>query len=257
MNEYTDDIEFKEVKRQKRVRKKKNYLMRILIVIGCVAALALFMSSSFFDIENVQVKGNKYYTDTEVINLAGAVTGVNLFWGAGDSKIKKNLKKNPYFSEVKVKRKLPSTLVIDLKEREQIAAIVYGDKYVVIDDKGTVLRISEVDPKVTLLTGLTISRLKVGEAVGAEETSTLNTTLKMLSSMEEGDIYFKKIDVSRVVIKAYIYDTLIVKGTPKQMMMAIDSGKLQIVVNDLFKMDITRGTINLGDHKYLSFSPGI
>ena len=81
--------------------------------------------------------------------------------------------------------------------------------------------------------------------------------MKMLSSMKEGDIYFKKIDVSRVVIKAYIYDTLIVKGTPKQMMKAIDSGKLQIVVNDLFKKDITRGTINLGDHKYLSFSPGI
>ena len=132
-----------------------------------------------------------------------------------------------------------------------------GDKYVVIDKEGTVLRKSEVDPKVTLLTGLTISKLNVGETVGAEETSTLETTLKMLSSMKEGDIYFKKIDVSRVVIKAYIYDTLIVKGTPKQMMKAIDSGKLQIVVNDLFKKDITRGTINLGDHKYLSFSPGI
>ncbi len=65
-----------------------------------------------------------------------------------------------------------------------------GDKYVVIDKEGTVLRKSEVDPKVTLLTGLTISKLNVGETVGAEETSTLETTLKMLSSMKEGDIYF-------------------------------------------------------------------
>ena len=96
----------------------------------------------------------------------------------------------------------------------------------------------------------------MGEAIGAEETSTLETTLKMLSTMKEGDIYFKKIDVSRVVIKAYIYDTLIVKGTPKQMMKAIDSGNLQKVVNNLFNNDTTRGTINLGDHNYMSFSPG-
>lgn len=257
MSEHRDDIEFKEIERQKKTRKKKNYLVRILVFFACLAAVALFLSSSFFDIQNIEVEGNKYYTDGEVINLADATLGVNLFWEAGDSQIKENLGKNPYFSDVKVKRKLPSTLVIELKERAQIAAIVYGDKYVVIDEDGTVLRKSEVDPKVTLLTGLTINKLNVGETVGAEETSTLETTLKMLASMKEGDIYFKKIDVSRVVIKAYIYDTLIVKGTPKQMMKAIDSGKLQIVVNDLFKKDITRGTINLGDHKYLSFSPGI
>lgn len=256
MSEYTGDIEFNEIERQKKVRKKKNYLVRTLVVFACLAAVALFLSSGFFDIQNIEVEGNKYYTDGEVINIADATLGVNLFWGAGDSQIKANLEKNPYFSDIKVKRRLPSTLVIELKERAQIAAIVYGDKYVVIDKEGTVLRKSDVDPKLTLLTGLTISRLNVGEAVGAEETSTLETTLKMLSTMKEGDIYFKKIDVSRVVIKAYIYDTLIVKGTPKQMMKAIDSGNLQKVVNNLFNNDTTRGTINLGDHNYMSFSPG-
>ncbi len=161
MSEYTDDIEFKEIERQKKIRKKKNYLVRILVVFVFLAAVALFLSSSFFDIQNIEVEGNKYYTDGEVINLADATLGVNLFWGAGDSQIKANLGKNPYFSDVKVKRKLPSTLIIELKERAQIAAIVYGDKYVVIDKEGTVLRKSEVDPKVTLLTGLTISKLNV------------------------------------------------------------------------------------------------
>ena len=83
----------------------------------------------------------------------------------------------------------------------------------------------------------------------------METTLAMLDTMEDGDIFFKKIDVSRVIIKAYIYDTLIVKGTPKQMTKAIESGDLQKVVNNLLKNDTTRGTINLGNHNYMSFSP--
>lgn len=256
MSEYYDDIEFKEIERQKKVRKKKNYAVRVLVFLGCLGGIALFLSSSFFSIQEIEVKGNHYYTDDEVITIADAKLGGNLFWGAGDSDIEDNLNKNPYFSEVKVKRKLPSTLVLEVEERGQIAAIVYGDKYVVIDKAGTVLRKSDVDPKLTLLTGLTISKLNVGESVGAEESNALDTTLKMLDTMQEGDIYFKKIDVSRVVIRAYIYDTLVVKGTPKQMMKAIESGNLQKVVNNLFKNDTKRGTINLGDHNYMSFSPG-
>ena len=255
MSEYYDDIEFKEVNREKKVRKKKHYLRRFFIFLGILAAAGVFLSSGFFAIENIEVEGNVYYSDDEVINIAAAKTGGNLFWEAGTGEIKDRLKEDPYFAQVKVKRKLPDTLVIEVEERKQIAAIVYGDKYIVIDRKGTVLRKSDVDPKVTLLTGLTVSKMKRGEAVGAEESAVLSNTLNMLETMADGDIYFKKIDVSKTVIKAYIYDTLLVKGTPKQMAEAIEDGDLQKVVNNLFKNDTTRGTINLGNGSYMSFSP--
>lgn len=190
-----------------------------------------------------------------MINLAGARTGVNLFWGISTGDLKDSLSKDPYFAEVKVKRKLPSTLVIEVVERQQIAAIEYADQYVVIDKEGIMLRKGSIDPKITLLTGLTVSKLKKGEKVEAEESSTLTATLSMLDTMQDGDIFFKKIDVSGIVIKAYIYDTLVVKGTSKQMKKAIESGDLQKVVNNLLENDMTRGTISLGDHNYMSVSP--
>lgn len=255
MSEYYEDIEFKEIERSKKVRKKKNYLLRFFITVGIVAAVGLFLSSGFFDIKTIEVEGSSYYEADEVINLALARKNVNIFWGAGTDRIKKNLLKDPYFSEVKVKRKLPSTLVIKVKERAQAAAIVYGDQYVVIDKEGIVLRKSRVDPKITLLTGLTVSKLKIGEKVEAEEKTVLDTTLATLDSMRDGDIYFKKIDVSGIVLRAYIYDTLVVQGTAKQMKSAVDSGNLQKVVNNLLKNDTIRGTIHLGDHNYMPFSP--
>ena len=57
MSEYKD-IEFKEVERKKKVRKKKNYLLRFGIFIGVIAAAALFLSSSFFDVKTIEVDGN-------------------------------------------------------------------------------------------------------------------------------------------------------------------------------------------------------
>lgn len=255
MNEFYEDVAFKEINREKKVRKKKNYLLRFFVFVAIIAGIGLFLSSGFFDVKEIQVEGNQYYSDEEVINLASAKTGGNLFWGISGGEIKDNLLKDPYFTKVKIRRKLPKTLKIVVEERQQTAAIVYGDQFLVIDTEGILLRKGKVDPKITLLAGLKINKLKVGEAVGVEKDTTMRATLKVLDSMRDGDLFFKKIDVSKIVLKAYIYDTLVVKGTAKQLQKAIDNGDLQKVVNNLFKNDMTRGTINLGEHNYMSVSP--
>lgn len=255
MSRQYEEIPFKEIDRKKKVRKKKRYLLRFAIFVSVVAAIGLFLASGFFAVKEIKVEGNVYYSDDEVITLSGAKTGVNLFYGVGDGKIKDKLSKDPYFAEVHIKRKLPGTVTIQIKERRQTAAIVYGDHYVIIDKEGTVLRKSNIDPKITLLDGLTISKMNVGDRVEIEEVSTLESTLQMIDSMEDGDFYFKKIDVSGIVVRAYIYDTLRVKGTAKQLQEAIRTGNLQKVVNNLLENDTVRGTVSLGDHGYISFSP--
>lgn len=248
---------FRDIDRPKKKRKKKNYLLRALIVIAILVGAFLLVSSSLFDVGSITVENNDYYTDEEVITIANAKKGVNIFWGIDGSDIKKRLLDNPYFEEVNIKRKFPNTLIIDVTERLQIAAIKYGDEYIVIDESGTVLRKTDVNPKLTLLRGLTISKLTVGEKVDAEEAVALKNTLAMLSAMKDGDLFFKKIVISKAVIKAYIYDTLLCRGTPKQMLSAIKSGDLSKVINKLFQNDTTRGTVSLGDNNYASFSPAI
>lgn len=253
--DYEAETDFREVDRTKKKRKKKNYLLRFLIIVLVIGGSIAFSFSDFFLIENVTVDGNHYYSDEEVMRMAGADKGIHLLWDVDKSEYEEALLESPYFVEVKAKRKLAKTLHFDVVERGQIAAVVYGEDYIVIDKEGTILRKTDVDPKLTLLTGLTVSKLSTGSSLEAEEEVILETTLKMLDTMEDGDIFFKKIDVSKVIIKAYIYDTLIVKGTPKQMTKAIESGDLQKVVNNLLKNDTTRGTISLGNQNYMSFSP--
>lgn len=250
-------IALKHVERQRKKHRKKHYFLRFVVLLCIGTGVFLFLKSNYFNIKSFSVEGNSYYTDAEVISMAKAKKGVNLIFDAGLSDIKKNLKGNPYFEDIYVKRSLPDKLIISVKERRQTAAIVYGESFVVIDEDGTVLRKATVDPQVTLLTGLTISKMNIGEKVEVEESDALKMTLRMLSAMNKGDLFFKKIDVSKVLIRAYIYDTLSVKGTPKELMQTIQRGELQKVVNNLFNDKINRGTIKVGGSDYMSFTPEI
>ena len=151
-------IALKHVERQRKKHRKKHYFLRFVVLLCIGTGVFLFLKSNYFNIKSFSVEGNSYYTDAEVISMAKAKKGVNLIFDAGLSDIKKNLKGNPYFEDIYVKRSLPDKLIISVKERRQTAAIVYGESFVVIDEDGTVLRKATVDPQVTLLTGLTISK---------------------------------------------------------------------------------------------------
>ena len=251
----TGVLEQKQATRQQKRDKRRRLLLRLLVLLALMGAIVLFLRSSYFNIVDIKVEGMNYYTGSEIIGMSGAETDRNLIFDSGKAEIIDKLSSNPYFKSVKVKRKLPSTLIIKVEERPQIAAIVFGDSFVVIDEEGVVLRKTDVDPKLTLLTGLTISKMTTGENVDAEEKEMLATTLRMLNIMRDGDMYFKKIDVSRIVIRAYIYDNLIVKGTPGEITDAIESGELQKVVSNLFDQNISRGTIIMGGSSIISFSP--
>ena len=107
MNEYSS--EFKPIDRPKKVRKKKNYLLRFCIFLAVIAGLIGFSFSDFFLVKKVVAEGNSYYSDKEIMNMAGGQLGVNLLWDVDLSEMKENLSGNPYFVEIKVKRKLPNT----------------------------------------------------------------------------------------------------------------------------------------------------
>lgn len=245
---------------KKKPIKKRHPFRNFLIFTGLVAMIIYGMGTSYFNIKNVVAEGNSYYTDRQIITMSDAKTGVNIFWGAGDSKIKNRLKKDPYFRDVSIKRRLPDTLVIKVEERRQIAAVEYGDKYVVIDTEGVVLRTGKIDPKLTLIAGLKITKMEKGEKLEVEQKNTLSKTLKMLSAMEKGDLFFKKAIVEEDEdnrINAYILDSLVVKGKPQIVLERMKSGDLQKVVNKLMQKGDIRGTVAVDDNNFITFSPDI
>lgn len=250
-----EEFDFHEVSRKKKVRKKKNYLVRFLIAAGVILCIVLFMMSSVFQVDTIEVKGNSYYKNAEVIEIAGLQKGANLFFGVDKSEAVERLEENPYFENAKIKKTLPGKVTINVDERRQVAALKYGEIYIILDEEGLVLRKNKVDPKITILKGFKISAMTVGQPVLVEEQQTLKNALAVVNAANDGDFYFKRIDCSKVIFKAYVCDTLPVKGTAKQIKNALEKGDLQKVVNKLLDDETKRGTINLGNGNYVSFSP--
>ena len=249
-----DDIEKRRMKRKRKL-KMPGFFTRIFIILGVIIAVIAFSLSSFFTVDTIDVQGNKYFTDEEISNMAHASTGQNIIYKLNKGNMLNYLEKNPYIEEARVYRKLPSTIVINVKERIQIAALTYGDKFLIIDNKGTLLRMTKTKPKLTIVTGFKVKKVKLGEPVEVNSPDLFKELLSLLKSMEAGDVYFTKINITELFITANVYDSLVVKSKYKDLKDNIDKGRLHKVLDELFKRNIKRGTITISSDGYASFTP--
>ena len=249
-----DDIEKRRMKRKRKL-KMPGFFTKIFIILGVIIAVTAFSLSSFFTVDTIDVQGNKYFTDEEISNMAHASTGQNIIYKLNKGNMLNYLEKNPYIEEARVYRKLPSTIVINVKERIQIAALTYGDQFLIIDNKGTLLRITKTKPKLTIVTGFKVKKVKLGEPVEVNSPDLFKELLSLLKSMEAGDVYFTKINITELFITANVYDSLVVKSKYKYLKDNIDKGRLHKVLDELFKRNIKRGTITISSDGYASFTP--
>ena len=247
----------KRREKKKRRRSKISPLLKLLAILAAGAGLYLFISSPFFDVEAFEVEGNSYYSAEEILVMGDCRTGGNIFWGSDLGEIKERLQQDPYMQEVKVRRILPRTVRIELTERTQTAALAYGERYVVIDGEGVVLRDTDVAPQLTIIRGLTISKIEAGQTIEVEEKVRFRQVMDVLAVMKENDTYFVGVEMTEAGVRAYVLDNLICQGAPQDLVESMEAGYLQEAVRELFNRGIERGTLNVGGDDYISFSPEI
>ena len=95
---------------------------RIIIMGGIVIALVLSMII-FFRVRTVEVQGNSYYTDEEVVQAAGIASGDNLLTLSRGEIAGNVMAQLPYVKNVRVTRTLPDTVVITVTEDETTFAV--------------------------------------------------------------------------------------------------------------------------------------
>ncbi len=240
--------------KQKKARKR---LILILSAIVIVAGLFVFSLSSFFTVDSLEVRGNSHFTTEEIINISHAVPGKNLIYSPNKSEITKYLENNPYIKDAKVSRGLPSTLIITVEERKQLCAIKYDDDYLLIDKEGILLKKTPKKPKVTLVQGIVVRHIELGEKIEVKDDEVFTETLSILDKMDKNDLYFVKLEMNEDLIKAYIYDNLIVKANYKELTEAMDKNRLHVILEKLFDQRIKRGTITFNEEGFASFEPQV
>lgn len=242
--------------RKKKKRKKKHYLLKFLIFIVLCVLFYLFLHSSVFNIKKITTESSQRFTSEQIQKMAGLKKGMNLF-EFRCSTCENRLEEDPYIKEADVKRKLPSGVEVRLTERKEAAAVYNRREYLLVDSEEIVLAAKDKEPRVTILAGVTVTKAEPGEPVQVKEEGRFRTQMKILKAMTAADLYFKKIEVTGSIVKAYVTDSLVCRGKAENMLTGMEEGNLQAVLYDLNKRNIKKGTVTIGDEQYYSFSKKI
>ena len=101
----------------------------------CIIALMPLVYSSLFAIETIEIKGNRNIQTKEINKYIDYYIGKNLLT-VKSYEVKQSIQEKVPVKDVKVRYKLPHTLIVEVKEREIVAALNYLNGFVLIDSQG-------------------------------------------------------------------------------------------------------------------------
>lgn len=253
LKEIYERIKTRKAERKAKSRRRK----RILTISSFVLILFILSFTKLVNVDRIVVEGNSYFLDSEIISMSHAKMGNNLIYRPGKLKIKSYLLQNPYIEKVRVKRRLPSTLVIQVKEREQMAAVPYNEEYIVTDEERIVLRKTTDMPKLTIIEGIKIKKMNKGEKLEGEDEKHIDDSYELLRLMKEHKLFFKKISVNKDDTMIYIYDNLICTGKTSDVKATIEKNRMQEILKTLLNRGVQRGRIVVSENGYAAYMPNL
>lgn len=148
---------------------------RLLIgIIGAVFLLiTVFAGFSAFTVKEVNLKFDTFETSdyTEEINKkTERILGKNMVF-VHENDIKTEIEKNPYLVAT-VKKNLPGTVSVAVKERREVFLLSYGESTLVLSDEGIVLSDTPKSEDLRSYIGLTLDGISVTGATAGKKLAT-------------------------------------------------------------------------------------
>ena len=179
---------------QEKIRKKRK---RIIFVLK-YGALSILL------------QGNEKVTENEIISLSQIQIEQNTFQ-ISKNRIKKQIKQNAYIGKVKISRKLPSTLIIQVEERKPVYLLEYAGAYVYVDKYGYLLEIGQAKLELPILQGeiTGVSEFSVGNRLCTEDLETLSSVDQIMevAKINELSNLITRIDISQPKNIKLIFET--------------------------------------------------
>jgi len=121
--------------------KKKLFLALTFSLLGILIAGLLLYALYFtrlFVLKEIKVYGNVKVSKEEVLRMLD-LKGGEILYRLDLAQLRERLKKHHLIEEVMLRRQLPSTLEVQVKERSPLAILVQNNKGYLIDRKGVIL----------------------------------------------------------------------------------------------------------------------
>lgn len=140
-------------------------LFAVAVVLGAAGAVAFgayryALQTPRFALRVVEVEGNRRLTEENVLERAGVARGQNLF-RIDLAEAERGLLGDPWIAAARVRRTLPSTLRVEVEERDAVALAAAGERLYLLARDGTPFKeVTDGDPyDLPVVTGIAAEAL--------------------------------------------------------------------------------------------------
>jgi len=183
-------------------------LITLVWILG-TEAYEIFAAATFFKLERIEVPRLQQLSRDEIVSLTGVKLGDSLL-ELDLQHVAEQLEKNPWVEKLKVRRRFPGTLSIEITERVPVAVVNMGYLYY-LDSKGEIFKpLTEGDRlDFPVLTGISEEDL-LKDADGTKIMLTM--ALGLMEMLKKGTV-FRLSDVSEIHLdKGYGYTLFTTRG---------------------------------------------
>lgn len=177
----------KKLKLNKNTKKRLKIIFLTLLFIGSFVALLL---SPLFNVTKVEVVNNSKFTKQQIESKLQIPLDTNMF-RLNLKNYKEILENESYIESVKISRKLPDCIYIDVTERQPMFQIEFVNSFVYIDKYGYILEISsEMKEDLKILTGLktTVEKYELGSKLDDEDIDKLDIVCNILEKAQNNEV---------------------------------------------------------------------
>lgn len=177
----------KKFRLKDKTKKRIKIFFLILLFIGSFIALLL---SPLFNVTKVEVINNYRFTKEQIESRLQIPLDTNMF-RLNLKSYEGILENEPYIESVKISRKLPDVIQIDIAERHPIFQIEFVNSFVYVDKYGYILEISsEKQENLKNITGIktTVEKYEPGNKLDDEDVDKLEIVYDILEKAKNNDV---------------------------------------------------------------------
>lgn len=162
------------------------YVLFVILVVLAIFIIRYALTSSYFYVKDIKIKGLHKLSSQQLLP-EDLVPPRTCIFELDMGRIHRRIQSNSWVRRVRVKKKLPSTLLIEIEERVPYACVRQANKFWQVDREGVLLQETRAPNTHVVIAGVN----------PLEEEKILLKTLKALESSRSLNLKVKKIVVKR------------------------------------------------------------
>ncbi|MCL6638309.1 MAG: FtsQ-type POTRA domain-containing protein [Firmicutes bacterium] len=153
---------------QARPRKKRNIFENLFFVLLLLTTGFVLLNSPLFEVKRIEVSGNRYLDAGAIRAAANIGMGTNIF-KVNLNAVAGDIKVIPMVKEVRVRRVLPASILVEISEREPLGLFPTAEGFIEIDAEGVYLKKASAGAEgLPVVTGVRAAAPNPGEPVQGE-----------------------------------------------------------------------------------------